>query len=133
VLEQHSERHSDRDRGKVDRFEEVRCRLRSPRRITSRAGSCRPFTRSGVNSLRNRRIKRVCLLGRRLPVQAAFSPKEIEQIGDIERTSLTVTEEDLFLDDVSKSALVDLKVKVNYESLNARSEAVTSREPRLRN
>jgi hypothetical protein len=44
-----------------------------------------------------------------------------------------VTKEDLFLDDVSKSALVDLKVNVNYESLNARSEAVTSREPRLRN
>jgi hypothetical protein len=34
---------SDRDGDKVDRFEEVRCRLRSPRRITSRAGPCRPF------------------------------------------------------------------------------------------
>ena len=66
-------------------------------------------------------------------MQAAFSPKEIEEIGDIERPSLTVTEEDLFLDDVSKSALVDSRVSVNYESLNARSEAVTSREPRLRN
>jgi hypothetical protein len=65
-------------------------------------------------------------------VQVGFSPKEFEEIGDIERASLTVTEEDLFLDDVSKSALVDPKVKVNYESLNARSEAGTSREPRLR-
>jgi ferredoxin/flavodoxin---NADP+ reductase len=71
-----------------------------------------------VDSLRNSRIKRVYLLGRRGPVQAAFSPKEIEEIGEIERASLTVTDEDLVLDDVSKSALVDPRVKRNYEYLS---------------
>jgi len=46
-----------------------------------------------VEALRSSRIKRVYLLGRRGPVQAAFSPKEIEEIGEIERASLTVTNE----------------------------------------
>ena len=71
-----------------------------------------------VESLRNSRIKRVYLLGRRGPVQAAFSPREIEEIGEIERASLSVTNEDLVLDDVSKSGLVDLRVKRNYEYLS---------------
>jgi ferredoxin--NADP+ reductase len=68
-----------------------------------------------VESLRNSRIKRVYLLGRRGPVQAAFSPREIEEIGEIERASLSVTNEDLVLDDVSKSGLVDLRVKRTYD------------------
>ena len=71
-----------------------------------------------VESLRNSRIKRVYLLGRRGPVQAAFSSKEIEEIGEIERASLTVPNDDLVLDDVSKSALVDSRVKRNYEYLS---------------
>src|SRR6202011_6379867 len=64
-----------------------------------------------VEALRNSAIKRVYLLGRRGPVQAAFSPREIEEIGEIERASLTVTNEDLVLDDVSTSGLVDPRVK----------------------
>jgi ferredoxin--NADP+ reductase len=71
-----------------------------------------------VEALRNSRIRRVYLIGRRGPVQAAFSPKEIEEIGEIERASLTVTNEDLVLDDVSKSGLVDPRVKKNYEYLS---------------
>ena len=42
-----------------------------------------------VEALRRSRIKRVYLLGRRGPVQAASSLKEIEEIGEIERASLT--------------------------------------------
>ena len=71
-----------------------------------------------VEALRSSRIKRVYLLGRRGPVQAAFSPKEIEEIGEIERASLTVTNEDLLLDDVSKSGLIDPRVRKNYEYLS---------------
>jgi ferredoxin--NADP+ reductase len=71
-----------------------------------------------VEALRNSRIKRVYLLGRRGPVQAAFSPREIEEIGEIERASLTVTNEDLVLDEVSKSGLIDPRVKKNYEYLS---------------
>src|SRR5258708_1557949 len=80
-----------------------------------------------VESLRNSRIKRVYLLGRRGPVQAAFSPREIEEVGEIERASLSVTSEDLVLDDVSKSGLVDRRVKRNYEYLSmvARRSAAT--------
>jgi ferredoxin--NADP+ reductase len=71
-----------------------------------------------VDSLPAGRIKRVYLLGRRGPVQAAFSPKEIEEIGDIERASLAVTSAELALDEVSKSKLVDLTIKRNYEYLS---------------
>jgi len=71
-----------------------------------------------VDALRSSRIKRVYLLGRRGPVQAAFSPKEIEEIGEIERASLTVTNEDLLLDDVSKPGLIDPRVRKNYEYLS---------------
>jgi ferredoxin--NADP+ reductase len=72
-----------------------------------------------VEALRRSRIKRVYLLGRRGPVQAAFSPKEIEEIGEIERASLTVTDEELVLDEVSRSGLIDPRVKRNYEYLSA--------------
>jgi ferredoxin--NADP+ reductase len=75
-----------------------------------------------VDSLRASRIKRIHLLGRRGPVQAAFSPKEIEEIGQIERTSLAVTTEDLLLDDASKSGLVDPIAKKNYDYLSAAAQ-----------
>ena len=71
-----------------------------------------------LDGLRNSRIKRVYLLGRRGPVQAAFSPKEIEELGEIERATLIVTKEDLLLDDVSKPGLIDPKVRKNYEYLS---------------
>src|SRR5258708_26942624 len=71
-----------------------------------------------VEALRNSRIRRVYLLGRRSPVQAAFSPTEIEEIDEIDQASLTHTNEDLVPDDVSKAGLVDPRVKKNYEYLS---------------
>src|SRR5260370_25533088 len=88
-----------------------------------------------VEALRNSRIKRVYLIGRRGPVQAAFSPREIEEIGEIERASLTVTNEDLVLDDESKSGLVDPRAKRNYEYLSMvarRSAGTMDRQITLR-
>lgn len=71
-----------------------------------------------VDALRQSRIKRVYLLGRRGPVQAAFSPKEIEEIGEIERVDLVVNEAELALDDVSKAGLSDASAKKNYDYLS---------------
>ena len=72
-----------------------------------------------VEALRQSRIKRVYLLGRRGPVQAAFSPKEIEEVGEIERADLVVKEDELALDEVSKAGLSDAAAKKNYDFLCA--------------
>lgn len=70
-----------------------------------------------VAALRKSRVKRVYLLGRRGPVQAAFSPKEIEEVGEVQRADLVVQEDELKLDETSKAGLSDLAAKKNYEYL----------------
>jgi len=70
-----------------------------------------------VSALRQSKVKRVYLLGRRGPVQAAFSPKEIEELGEIERADLVVKEDEIKLDEVSKAGLSDASAKKNYEYL----------------
>ncbi|HAZ08474.1 MAG TPA: NADP oxidoreductase [Elusimicrobia bacterium] len=70
-----------------------------------------------VSVLRQSQVKRVYLLGRRGPVQAAFSPKEIEEVGEIKRADLVVKEEELKLDEVSKAGLCDAAAKKNYDCL----------------
>jgi len=70
-----------------------------------------------VEALRKSKVKRVYLLGRRGPVQAAFSPKEIEELGEIERADLVVRQEEIKLDDVSKAGLSNSEAKKNYDYL----------------
>ncbi|OGS00988.1 MAG: NADP oxidoreductase [Elusimicrobia bacterium RBG_16_66_12] len=70
-----------------------------------------------VSALRKSKVKRVYLLGRRGPVQAAFSPKEIEELGEIERADLIVKEDEIKLDEVSKAGLCDASAKKNYDYL----------------
>ncbi|OGS41429.1 MAG: hypothetical protein A2506_02385, partial [Elusimicrobia bacterium RIFOXYD12_FULL_66_9] len=70
-----------------------------------------------VSALRKSKVKRVYLLGRRGPVQAAFSPKEIEELGEIERADLIVKESEMVLDEVSKAGLSDASAKKNYDYL----------------
>jgi ferredoxin--NADP+ reductase len=72
-----------------------------------------------VEALRESKIKRVYLLGRRGPVQAAFSPKEIEELGEVERADLVVANDELVLDPVSQAGLSDSGAKKNYEYLSA--------------
>ena len=71
-----------------------------------------------VEALRKSKIKRVYLLGRRGPVQAAFSPKEIEELGEVQRADLVVAQDELALDPVSQSGLSDAEAKKNYEYLS---------------
>jgi ferredoxin--NADP+ reductase len=72
-----------------------------------------------VEALRKSKVKRIYLLGRRGPAQAAFSPKEIEEIGEIDRVDLVVRPEELVLDEVSKAELSDASAKKNYDYLSA--------------
>ena len=50
-------------------------------------------------------VREVLLLGRRGPAQAAFSPKEIEEVADLSGCDLVVPPEEAALDDVSKQWL----------------------------
>ncbi len=70
-----------------------------------------------LDAVRQSHVKRIYLLGRRGPVQAAFSPKEIEEIGEISRASLVVSKEELILDEISKAGLSDPEAKKNYDYL----------------
>lgn len=58
-----------------------------------------------LNALKGSNIQEVSLLARRGPVQAAFTPKELEQLMGIEGLDLIVNPADLELDDISKAQL----------------------------
>lgn len=54
-----------------------------------------------LDALRKSRIKEVLVLGRRGPVQAKFTPKEIQEIGSLPDVDVMVRTRDLELDDAS--------------------------------
>jgi len=88
-----------------------------------------------VDALRQSRIKRIYLLGRRGPVQAAFSPKEIEELGEVRHADFVVRPDELALDEVSKAGLSDAEAKKNFEELtriSARGEGSKDRKILLR-
>lgn len=58
-----------------------------------------------LESLRQSTVREVYVLGRRGPAQAAFSPKEIEEIGHLEGVDLVVDPADMELDPVSAAHL----------------------------
>ncbi len=55
--------------------------------------------------LRGNKVREVVLLGRRGPAQAAFSPKEIEEIAELPDTDVVVTAEEAALDPLSEQWL----------------------------
>ncbi len=56
-----------------------------------------------LQALRKSAVEEVVVLGRRGPVQAKFTPKEIREIGDLPGVDLAVRTEDLELDPFSRS------------------------------
>ena len=58
-----------------------------------------------LQALRRSSVEEVVVLGRRGPVQARFTPKEIREIGDLSGVDLTVSPRDLELDPSSRSQL----------------------------
>lgn len=54
-----------------------------------------------LEKLRSSRVRTITMLGRRGPAQAAFTPKEIRELGEIPGVALLVDPSDLDLDDVS--------------------------------
>ena len=58
-----------------------------------------------LDVLRGNRVREVVLLGRRGPAQAAFSPKEIEEIAELPDTDVVVTAAEAALDPLSEQWL----------------------------
>lgn len=58
-----------------------------------------------LERLRTSRVRVVTMLGRRGPAQAAFTPKEIRELGELEGVTLRVDPADLTLDEQSVAAL----------------------------
>ncbi|MEQ1632008.1 MAG: NADP oxidoreductase [Planctomycetota bacterium] len=58
-----------------------------------------------IATLQQSNVREVVLLGRRGPAQAAFSPKEIEEIAELEGVEVAVSAEDAALDDYSRTWL----------------------------
>ncbi len=56
-----------------------------------------------LQALRQSCIEEVLLLGRRGPAQAAFSPKEIQEIQDLDNVDLLVAPKDMNLDEISRN------------------------------
>ena len=77
-------------------------------------------------TLRASRVEEVILLGRRGPAQAAFSPKEIEEIHAIEHVDVVVLPEDGQLDELSAQWLESEGARSQHRNvsfLQARAEA----------
>jgi ferredoxin/flavodoxin---NADP+ reductase len=60
-----------------------------------------------LDALRESRVKSVTLLGRRGPVQAAFTTPELRELGELELTDIAIDPADLELDDHSRATLED--------------------------
>src|SRR5260221_13855809 len=58
-----------------------------------------------LEALRNSKVKNITMLGRRGPVQAAFTNPELKEFGDLAEADIIVRPEDISLDPLSQAAL----------------------------
>ncbi len=66
-------------------------------------------------ALRASRVKEIYLLGRRGPAQAAYSPAEIEELGELASADLVVDPKEAAVDEVSQKDLADPANKKNVD------------------
>jgi ferredoxin--NADP+ reductase len=74
-------------------------------------------------ALRESRVKRVWVFGRRGVLQAAFTPKEIKEIGELQGVDLVVRPEDVQVDEAELAAVDDYNARKNAEYLSDKAEA----------
>lgn len=84
-----------------------------------------------LRALRNSRIREVHILGRRGPAQAAFTPPEISELGELHDTDILVRPEEATLDAASLAAL-DAHPDRNVEKNVAAIQAYAQRLPQGR-
>lgn len=78
------------------------------------------ITAHALDVLAGSRLKEIHMIGRRGPVQAAFTPQEIKEFGDLEDCDPVVDARDLELSDTSKAELEDRRgsgARKNYDAL----------------
>lgn len=87
-----------------------------------------------LEALRHSQIKEVYLIGRRGPVQAAFTPPEIKEVGEMEDADAITLPEEMQLDELSKTELTtttDPLVKRKVDSLMSYSGRKPSGKSRI--
>ncbi len=88
-----------------------------------------------LEALRKSRVKTIWLLGRRGPAQAAYSPAEIQEIGELSSADLVVDPKEAALDDVSQKDYQDPENKKNVDYVQAKAklgEGAREKKVRLR-
>jgi len=83
-----------------------------------------------LDALRKSLVKTVWLLGRRGPAEAAYSPDEIEEIGELPACDLVVDPAEAVVDEVSKAALSAPAVKRKVEYVQGRAKIGEGTKPR---
>jgi ferredoxin--NADP+ reductase len=92
-------------------------------------------TAYALDALKKSGVKTVWLLGRRGPAEAAYSPAEIEEIGELSTADLVVEPAEAAVDAVSQGELADpaVKKKVEYvQKQAALGQGAKERKVRLR-
>lgn len=81
-------------------------------------------------ALRESKLKTIWLLGRRGPAQAAFSPSEIQEIGDLEYADLIVESSEVALGAESQADYADPTKKKNVDYVQKRALISGGTKPR---
>ncbi|MCB9771753.1 MAG: NADP oxidoreductase [Candidatus Omnitrophica bacterium] len=90
------------------------------------------ITQKALAVLSQSKIREVHVVGRRGPVQSAFTPVEIKEFGELSQAMPVVKSEDLVINDASQKELADPQAAVrkkNFEILKKYS-AITEQKPR---
>ncbi|MCL4140445.1 UNVERIFIED_CONTAM: hypothetical protein GTU68_006798 [Idotea baltica] len=73
-----------------------------------------------VTALKKSNVKNIYMIGRRGPVQAAFTDKELRELGELKNVNIKVNSKDLELNEASKLELEsNSRSKRNYEILKS--------------
>ncbi len=86
-----------------------------------------------LEALAQSKVKEIYLLGRRGPVQAKFTPKELKEMGELAAADLIIDPRDLELDPASKEYLEtanDRDAQRNYELLQEFAQRPPSGKPK---
>lgn len=83
-----------------------------------------------LDALKASRVKTIWVLGRRGPAQAAFSPAEIQEIGELANSDLIVDAKEAELDEASKPDYADPENKKNVDFLQKVSKEAPKGRPR---
>ncbi|MBJ7347852.1 MAG: FAD-dependent oxidoreductase [Thermoleophilaceae bacterium] len=88
-------------------------------------------TDAAIEAISNSGLKEIVLVGRRGPVQAAFTTPELKELGELEGADVIVDPADLELDAASEAALAeDNKAQRNMEFLREYAQRTPTGKPR---